>query len=105
MCGIAGFIDFKNHSSQTIIEEMTASMNHRGPDGFSSEFFETSLAQIGLGHKRLSIIDLSETGKQPMAFNEFWITFNGEIYNFKEIKVDLEKLGHSFVGESETEMI
>ena len=105
MCGIAGFIDFKNHSSQTIIEEMTASMNHRGPDGFSSEFFETSSAQIGLGHKRLSIIDLSETGKQPMAFNEFWITFNGEIYNFKEIKVDLEKLGHSFVGESDTEMI
>ena len=105
MCGIAGFIDFQNHSSQTIIEKMTASMNHRGPDGFSSEFIEGSSAQIGLGHKRLSIIDLSETGKQPMPFDEFWITFNGEIYNYKEIKVDLEKLGHSFVGESDTEMI
>ena len=105
MCGIAGFIDFQNHSSQSIIEKMTASMHHRGPDGFSSEFLIGSTAQIGFGHKRLSIIDLTETGKQPMAFNEFWITFNGEIYNFKEIKVELEKLGHSFIGESDTEMI
>jgi len=105
MCGIAGFIDFNNHSSQVIIEKMTASMNHRGPDGFSSNFFEASLAQIGLGHKRLSIIDLTETGKQPMPFDELWITFNGEIYNFKEIKAELEKLGHSFLGESDTEMI
>lgn len=105
MCGIAGFIDFKNHSSRIIIEKMTASMHHRGPDGFSSEFFEASGSQIAFGHKRLSIIDLTDTGKQPMQLDDLWVTFNGEIYNFKEIKVELEKLGHSFVGESDTEMI
>ena len=105
MCGIAGFIDFKNNSSQIIIEEMTASMNHRGPDGSGVDLHSENEFQIGFGHRRLSIIDLTENAKQPMQFNQFSITFNGEIYNYKEITKELEQLGHIFNSSSDTEMI
>ena len=105
MCGIAGFIDFKNNSSQIIIEEMTASMNHRGPDGSGVDLHSESEFQVGFGHRRLSIIDLTENGKQPMQYNQFSITFNGEIYNYKEITKELEQLGHIFNSSSDTEMI
>lgn len=105
MCGIAGFIDFQKTSSQETLTQMVHTMNHRGPDGYGIELIESPLAQIGLGHKRLSIIDLTETGKQPMQFGDFWLTFNGEIYNYVEIKADLSKLGHTFHGSSDTEMI
>ena len=105
MCGIAGFIDFQKTSSQETITKMIQTMDHRGPDGYSSEIIQSEYAQVAFGHKRLSIIDLSETGKQPMQLEEFWLTFNGEIYNYAEIKEDLAKLGHQFVGNSDTEMI
>jgi asparagine synthase (glutamine-hydrolysing) len=61
---------------------------HRGPDGSGYEFIQTN-SQIGFGHRRLSIIDLSDTGKQPMQFEHLWITFNGEVYNYNEIKKEL----------------
>ena len=86
MCGISGFIDFKNCSSEFILEAMNVSLHHRGPDASSHEFFQLSNTQIGFAHRRLSIIDLSDSGKQPMQFEQFWITFNGEIYNYNEIK-------------------
>lgn len=105
MCGIAGFIDFNRQSSKNILETITNTLSHRGPDGFGYEFFEHSNYQLGLGHRRLSIIDLSETGKQPMQFKNFWITYNGEIYNFKEIKLELTLLQHTFIGNSDTEVI
>ncbi len=105
MCGIAGFIDFKNNSSYNDIVAMTDTMLHRGPDGSDYHFFQTEKAQIGLGHRRLSIIDLSDYGKQPMRFQDYWITYNGEIYNYKEIKSELSALGHTFEGDSDTEMI
>src|SRR5690606_17929623 len=66
---------------------------------------EIGSVQIGLGHRRLSIIDLSETGKQPMNFGPYWISFNGEIYNYAEIKSELSQKGHQFIGHSDTEMI
>ncbi|AEA42740.1 asparagine synthase (glutamine-hydrolyzing) [Fluviicola taffensis] len=105
MCGIAGFIDFQGASSEQDLEDMTHALEHRGPDGFGTFIQVGSNYKIGLGHRRLSILELSELGKQPMTWNQLTIVFNGEIYNFKEIKSDLEKLGHSFLAESDTEMI
>lgn len=105
MCGIAGFIDFQQNSSVDILKKMTDTLHHRGPDGAGYELFENQHAQIGFGHRRLAIIDLTEHGKQPMQFQHLWITFNGEIYNFNEIKQDLMVLGHSFHSESDTEVI
>ncbi|MNK33129.1 Asparagine synthetase [glutamine-hydrolyzing] 1 [compost metagenome] len=105
MCGIAGFIDFNGASSEEDLNNMTHSLEHRGPDGFGTFIQGTSGYKIGLGHRRLSILELSELGKQPMNWNQFTIVFNGEIYNFQEIKSELEKAGHTFISESDTEMI
>ncbi len=105
MCGINGFIDFKKQSSLPILEAMTSTLAHRGPDGFGLEIVENDSAQVGFGHRRLAIIDLSEHGKQPMQFQENWICFNGEVYNFQELKQELTQLGHTFTGGSDTEMI
>lgn len=80
-------------------------MVHRGPDGDDVILLNTPTAQVGLGHLRLSIIDLTEHGKQPMQLNHYWISFNGEIYNYKEIKATLSELGHTFTGNSDTEVI
>lgn len=84
---------------------MTTAIAHRGPDGEGIELLEGPNAQIGFGHRRLSIIDLSVQGHQPMKFEHLWICFNGEIYNYIEIKAELTKLGHHYVGNSDTEMI
>lgn len=105
MCGIAGFIDFKNKSSIKILEDCTDVLSHRGPDGSGYEFSQEDNCQVGLGHRRLSIIDLSNAGRQPMWYKHFCITFNGEIYNYAEIKSDLETLGHEFISHSDTEVI
>ncbi len=105
MCGISGFIDFSETSTKEVLQKMTDALIHRGPDGSGYEFFQHIGYSIGLGHRRLAIIDLSETGKQPMRFENLWITFNGEIYNFTEIKVELAKAGHQFTGHSDTEVI
>lgn len=105
MCGIAGFIDFNNTSSIEILKDCTDVLQHRGPDGSGYEFFQGDNFQAGLGHRRLSIIDLSNGGKQPMWYKNQCIIFNGEIYNYKEIKSDLEKLGHEFNSQSDTEVI
>jgi len=105
MCGISGFIDFSKTSDKEVLIKMTDSLAHRGPDGSGYELFQAPQASIGFGHRRLSIIDLTETGKQPMQYEHWWITFNGEVYNFQEIKQELEKLGHQFKGHSDTEVI
>ena len=105
MCGIAGFIDFKKKSSEGILESMVKTMNHRGPDDYGTEMYHFSNAVVGLGHARLSIIDLSFAGHQPMHFKNFSIAFNGEIYNYQEIKKELVGLGHSFTTGTDTEVI
>jgi len=102
MCGIAGFIDYTGQSTETVLKEMTDTLEHRGPDGSGYEVYNNV---IGLGHRRLSILDLSQGGHQPMPFNNYRITFNGEVYNFGEIKDSLIKLGHTFTSGSDTEMI
>jgi asparagine synthase (glutamine-hydrolysing) len=105
MCGISGFIDFSKKSSEEVLQAMTDTLYHRGPDASGNYFHEDKVAQIGLGHRRLSIIDLSETGKQPMHYKHLCITYNGEVYNFNEIKNELVLLGHQFIGHSDTEVI
>lgn len=105
MCGIAGFLDFNNSSSLQILKQSTDVLSHRGPDGCGYEFFQNENCQVGLGHRRLSIIDLSNLANQPMWYRNFCIIFNGEIYNYQEIKAELEKLGHVFIAHSDTEVI
>ncbi|MBC7511407.1 MAG: asparagine synthase (glutamine-hydrolyzing), partial [Ferruginibacter sp.] len=101
MCGILGKIPGDN------IEVFKASLNllqHRGPDGYG--VWQGNENEILLGHRRLSIIDLSENGKQPMVWNDrYVITFNGEIYNYIEIKKELEQKGLFFKTQSDTEVL
>ncbi|MBS1620050.1 MAG: asparagine synthase (glutamine-hydrolyzing) [Bacteroidetes bacterium] len=105
MCGISGFVDFTNKSSQAILKRMTETLQHRGPDG-QGEYFETHVGcQLGLGHRRLSIIDLSDAANQPMHYDGLHMVFNGEIYNYNEIREDLIKLGHEFKTHSDSEVI
>jgi len=105
MCGITGFIDFKKNSSKEILERMTQTMHHRGPDGSGTAILESPEWQVGFGHRRLSIIDLSEHSKQPMKTSKYLLTFNGEIYNFNEIRAELEKEGIAFETNGDTEVV
>jgi asparagine synthase (glutamine-hydrolysing) len=105
MCGISGFIDYNKTTTITILEKMNRIMAHRGPDGEGYGLYETEKKTIGLGHRRLSIIDLSTGGAQPKTFQKLHITYNGEIYNFEEIKKELEGKGHHFESHSDTEVI
>jgi len=105
MCGIAGFVDFQKKTSMETLKLMTDSMVHRGPDDAGYEIFEQSNALIGFGQRRLSILDLSPLGHQPMSFEHITVDFNGEVYNFKEIKIELEEKGYTFKSWSDTEVI
>jgi asparagine synthase (glutamine-hydrolysing) len=105
MCGITGYIDWKKNSSEATLAKMNNSLIHRGPDGGDHIKMDREDYNLGLAHRRLAIIDVTETGKQPMQYKQYWITFNGEIYNYKEIKAELVELGHQFFGNSDTEMI
>lgn len=105
MCGIAGFIDFNSTSNESILKKMIDTLSHRGPDGQGIDFIQNDNCQIGLAHQRLSIIDLHTTAGQPMKWKHLTLVFNGEIYNYQEIKQELVDLGHQFITESDTEMI
>ena len=105
MCGIAGFCDFTSQSTREILIDMTNTLQHRGPDGFGYEFEQDNNFTIGLGHRRLSIIDVSSGGSQPIYFNDLVIIFNGEIYNYKEVAIELTKEGYVFSSGSDTEVI
>ncbi|MEN9521764.1 MAG: hypothetical protein RL065_141, partial [Bacteroidota bacterium] len=103
MCGIAGIIN-KNNTPvlNSVIEKITKAAVHRGNDD-SGFFYEQNFA---FGHQRLSIIDLSENGKQPLQYlNRYTITYNGEIYNYVEIKNELENVGYQFKTQTDTEVI
>jgi asparagine synthase (glutamine-hydrolysing) len=105
MCGISGIVDFTKKTPLGILEKMNRMLQHRGPDGEGYSIFDTAEAMVGLGHRRLSIIDLTEGGKQPKTYEGLHITFNGEIYNYKEIKVELSAKGHIFDSNSDTEVV
>ena len=104
MCGICGVLQTKGEPvSPIVLKCMTDSIAHRGPDGEGS-FIDGSL---GLGHRRLAIIDLSPAGHQPMATedNRFIISYNGEVYNFAELRVELEALGYRFHSRTDSEVV
>lgn len=105
MCGIAGFIDFNGNSNQNMLNTMLSSLIHRGPNGEGFYHNTEDNFSIGLGHKRLSIIDLKTTANQPMFYNNWVIVFNGEIYNYLEIRQELQTFGHHFKTNSDTEVI
>ncbi len=105
MCGIAGFVDFNGNSSKELVGRMAATLQHRGPEGQGEYFHKAPDWEIGLGHRRLRIIDLNVSANQPMHYEGLHIVFNGEIYNYKEIREELIKLGHQFQTQSDTEVI
>lgn len=105
MCGISGFfyLDSWRQAERSVIEKMTNALNHRGPD-YGGYLLDRNVA---LGHRRLSIIDLSDFANQPMSNEDgmVWTIFNGELYNFKEVRNQLKKSGHIFKSNSDTEII
>jgi len=109
MCGIAGFLDPKRRSGDNELKAQAASMagalRHRGPD--AQGLWTDEKAGVALGHTRLSIIDLSPAGAQPMlsASARFAVVYNGEVYNAGELRIELERAGHIFRGHSDTEVM
>lgn len=109
MCGIAGFWDRSNAFSDDHLKDIAARMantlSHRGPDDFGT--WVDAEAGIALGHRRLAVIDLSPLGRQPMhsADKRYVVIFNGEIYNYQHLRRELIGLGHSFAGNSDTEVL
>ncbi|WP_299735191.1 asparagine synthase (glutamine-hydrolyzing) [uncultured Endozoicomonas sp.] len=105
MCGIAGYIHLNNERETqdlSIIKRMTDVIAHRGPDGEGSYLGENFV----FGHRRLAIVDLSDAGHQPMVYlNRYVITYNGEIYNYPEIKEELIRNGYVFFSNTDTEVI
>lgn len=104
MCGIAGIVDPGSNDLPDRIAAMRDALAHRGPDGIGAKVWDEGVA---LGHRRLSIIDLSVAGAQPMSneTGDVWITFNGEIYNHRELHSELEARGHVFASRCDTEVI
>lgn len=110
MCGIAGAValaavpDRMSQPLDRVVECMAKSLAHRGPDG--SGLWKAPSGRLALAHRRLAIIDLTDSGRQPMDYaGRFWITFNGELYNFRELRAELRALSHSFRSESDTEVL
>jgi asparagine synthase (glutamine-hydrolysing) len=103
MCGIAGYLDFKGQLEETLLRNMVDCLQHRGPD--DSGIYKSG--KVGIGQSRLSIIDLTTTGHQPMHTSDkkVSIVFNGEIYNHVEIRQSLIELGYEYRGTSDTESI
>ena len=120
MCGICGIVDFSKEVDAQIVRRMNDSIKHRGPDdegylvdgkafgGKDTKVKAPKLKGKGnavLGHRRLSIIDLSPKGHQPMRHGKSWIVYNGEVYNYVELREELKGKGHKFNGDSDTEVI
>lgn len=105
MCGIAGFFSYEFNHSHSTLQSMGAGIERRGPDGEGYFIKDIKTCRVGLVHKRLSIIDLSEQASQPMHSEFSTIVFNGEIYNYEEIKLQLIRERVKFTTQSDTEVI
>ena len=104
MCGIAGIWRFSDSLEVQELQSFTRALAHRGPD--SEGFFLDETVSLGLGHRRLSILDVSDRGHQPMCYrNRYWISYNGEVFNFIELRSELRSLGHRFVSNTDTEVV
>ena len=108
MCGIVGIHPLRGQQAveQETVRQMLGTVRHRGPDQFGLYHFQDACSSIGLGHARLSIIDLT-TGQQPLSNEDgtLWIVFNGEIFNYRELRRELRQAGHQFATQSDTEVI
>src|SRR6187455_309428 len=104
MCGIAGIISPNNQFvQQQRLHHMADTLQHRGPDG--EGFWINASQTVGLAHRRLAIIDLSNAAAQPMHYLHYTIIFNGEVYNYRELKETLQQEGYRFTTTSDTEVI
>src|SRR5262245_20439243 len=119
MCGIAGIVKLETtRCGAAAVDEMRDIVAYRGPDDYGSVYFrkdgtphrtiepDNSNWVVGLGHRRLSILDLSPLGHQPMCYEDrYWIVYNGELYNYVELRQELVRAGRSFRSSSDTEVI
>ncbi len=120
MCGIAGLLKSSGvYIPQNVLKKMTTDIGHRGPDDEGTVFLSSSSSDtnllcsetdadwtVALGSRRLSILDISPAGHMPMAYKDFlWCVYNGEVYNFIEVRAELQKLGHVFRSSCDTEVI
>ena len=107
MCGIYGYVTQKGTVNPEVLRRMGGALAHRGPDDAGERIENSSGACVGLGHKRLSIVDLSPAGRQPLANEDetVWLTINGEIYNYRELREELESKGHRFRSHSDSEVV
>ncbi|MEK6767302.1 MAG: asparagine synthetase B, partial [Planctomycetota bacterium] len=113
MCGVCGKLSYGNKIvDEALLKRMCKSLAFRGPNDEgvfvrSNSKSQASKVQVGLGHTRLSVIDLSDAGHQPMCNEEetIWLVYNGEVYNFKEIRIELEAKGHRFRSNTDSEVI
>ena len=105
MCGIVGQLSFSSPIDPVRFDAMRDTLIHRGPDGYGTK--RLADGRVALGHRRLSILDLSERGHQPMCNEDqtVWITFNGEIYNFVSLRQQLIRAGHRFISSCDTEVL
>src|ERR1035438_6963612 len=105
MCGIAGFIGTSGGPPRDTLRRLTEALTHRGPD--DEGYWVSGDCSVGLGHRRLSIVDLTAGGHQPMhsESGRYSVAFNGEVYNFVELRSTLTSLGHSLHGTSDTEVM
>ena len=104
MCGVVGILNFTGEpASPAVLRRMTDAIAHRGPDG--EGFYHDG--GVGLGHRRLAIIDLSPAGRQPMISQDAQVvlSYNGEIYNFQELRLELEELGYRFQSKTDSEVV
>ncbi|MFN2513875.1 MAG: asparagine synthetase B, partial [Pyrinomonadaceae bacterium] len=105
MCGICGIVyrDREYPVNESVLLRMRDSLAHRGPDD-AGQYLASGIA---LGSRRLSILDLSERGHMPMstADGRYWITYNGEVYNFQELRTEMESRGHTFRSNTDTEVV
>src|SRR5689334_12157060 len=110
VCGIVGILARGGSIPEGVLERATASLAHRGPDDSGTILIRDPRQpglEVGLGNRRLAVLDLSPLAHQPMRDPETgnWIVYNGEIYNFRELRAELEDLGVTFVSRSDTEVV
>jgi len=108
MCGIAGIIDFEGRPiERPVLDRFCNALAHRGPDDRGTVAFRAGPLSVGLAHTRLAVLDPTPAGHQPMTdpARRFWVVFNGEIYNFRELRVELEAAGCSFRTACDTELV
>src|SRR4051812_46945287 len=105
MCGIVGYASLERPFARPLLLQLRDTLQHRGPDDEGAWWSEDS--RVGLAHRRLAIIDLSPAGRQPMAdaSGRLQIVFNGEIYNYQEVRRELETRNHAFCTATDTEVI